>query len=199
MAMTLSAAQIVKSLAAKFGFREEEALAHLAREFITPLVLPTARSDFTSRGDSTARGSFTARSSFTPRSERVGKDLLGELAVAESKDAVKAKAKPASKEAAAAAKEEAKKAKEAAKEAAKAAKEAKPKQAMTGKRVWAKMVGRKAVTEQLKAAAQEGEKVGIGAINKELNVLWKAMPEDDREAWDAKAAEGSDEVMSDSE
>ena len=193
MAMTLSAAQIVKSLAAKFGFREEEALAHLAREFITPLVLPTARSDFTARGDSTARGSFT------PRSERVGKDLLGELAVAESKDAAKAKAKPASKEAAAAAKEEAKKAKEAAKEAAKAAKEAKPKQAMTGKRVWAKMVARKAVTEQLKAAAQEGEKVGIGAINKELNVLWKAMPEDEREAWDAKAAEGSDEVMSDSE
>ena len=192
MAMTLSAAQIVKSLAAKFGFREEEALAHLAREFITPLVLPTARSDFTARGDSTARGSFT------PRSERVGKDLLGELAVAESKDAAKAKAKPASKEAAAAAKEEAKKAKEAAKEAAKAAKEAKPKQAMTGKRVWAKMVGRKAVTEELKAAA-EGEKVGIGAINKQLNVLWKAMPEDEREAWDAKAAEGSDEVMSDSE
>ena len=187
MAMTLSAAQIVKSLAAKFGFREEEALAHLAREFITPLVLPTAR------GDSTARGSFT------PRSERVGKDLLGELAVAESKDAAKAKAKPASKEAAAAAKEEAKKAKEAAKEAAKAAKEAKPKQAMTGKRVWAKMVARKAVTEELKAAAEEGEKVGIGAINKQLNVLWKAMPEEDRAAWDAKAAEGSDEVMSDSE
>ena len=192
MAMTLSAAQIVKSLAAKFGFREEEALAHLAREFITPLVLPTARSDFTARGDSTARGSFT------PRSERVGKDLLGELAVAESKDAAKVKAKPASKEAAAAAKEEAKKAKEAAKEAAKAAKEAKPKQAMTGKRVWAKMVGRKAVTEELKAAAG-GEKVGIGAFNKQLNVLWKAMPEDEREAWDAKAAEGSDEVMSDSE
>jgi len=182
MAMTLSAAQIVKSLAAKFGFREEEALAHLAREFITPLVLPTARSDFTSRGDSTARGSFT------PRSERVGKDFLEEVAVAESKDAVKAKAKPASKE-------EAKK----AKEAAKAAKEAKPKQAMTGKRVWAKMVGRKAVTEELKAAAQEGEKVGIGAINKQLNVLWKAMPEEDREAWDAKAAEGSEEVMSDIE
>ena len=70
---------------------------------------------------------------------------------------------------------------------------------MTGKRVWAKMVARKAVTEELKAAAEEGEKVGIGAINKQLNVLWKAMPEDEREAWDAKAAEGSDEVTSDSE
>ena len=64
MAMTLSSAMIVKSLAAKFGFREEEALAHLAREFLV------ATGDVTARSES---GSLTSRSesgSLTSRSER---------------------------------------------------------------------------------------------------------------------------------
>lgn len=173
MAMTLSAALIVKSLAAKYGFREEEALAHLAREFLVVTGDVTARSE---------------SGSFTPRSERSGKDLLAELTAAEAKDAVKAKAKTPklSKEDAAAAKE----AKAAAKEAAKAAKEAKPKQAMTGKRLWAADGMRKEVTEALKAELEEGEKVSIGDVNKELTAQWKALDESERAEWDAKAAAG---------
>ena len=185
MAMTLSSAMIVKSLAAKFGFREEEALAHLAREFLvaTPLTIASGDRD---RGGVTWRGDVTARSesgSLTSRSERG--DFLERLAPVEAKEAAKAKAKvpKLSKEDAAAAKKEAKEAKEAAKAA-------KPKQAMTGKRLWAAAGMRTAVTEALKADLAEGEKVGIGDVNKELTAQWKALTESERADWDAKAAAG---------
>ena len=183
MAMTLSSAMIVKSLAAKFGFREEEALAHLAREFLVATPLTIASGD---RGGVTWRGDVTARSesgSLTSRSERG--DFLERLAPVEAKEAAKAKAKvpKLSKEDAAAAKKEAKEAKEAAKAA-------KPKQAMTGKRLWAAAGMRKDVTEALKADLAEGEKVGIGDVNKELTAQWKALDESERADWDAKAAAG---------
>ena len=168
MAMTLSSAVMVKSLAAKFGFREEEALAHLASEFLV------ATGDVTARSES---------GSLTSRSERG--DFLERLAPVEAKEAAKAKAKvpKLSKEDAAAAKKEAKEAKEAAKAA-------KPKQAMTGKRLWAAAGMRKEVTEALKADLAEGEKVGIGDVNKELTAQWKALDESERADWDAKAAAG---------
>jgi len=183
MTMTLSSAMIVKSLAAKFGFREEEALAHLAREFLVAAPLTIASGD---RGGVTWRGDVTARSesgSLTSRSERG--DFLERLAPVEAKEAAKAKVKvpKLSKEDAAAAKKEAKEAKEAAKAA-------KPKQAMTGKRLWAAAGMRKEVTEALKADLAEGEKVGIGDVNKELTAQWKALAESERADWDAKAAAG---------
>lgn len=162
MAMTLSTAVIVKSLAVKFGFREEEALAYLASEFLV------ATGDVTARSES---GSITSRS-----------DFLERLAPVEAKEAVKAKAKAPklSKEDAAAAKE--------AKEAAKAAKEAKPKRPMTGKRLWEKGM-RKEVTESLKADLAEGEKVSLGDVNKKLTAQWKALAESERAEWEAKATD----------
>jgi len=186
MAMTLSSAVMVKSLAAKFGFREEEALAHLAREFLvaTPLTIASGDRD---RGGVTWRGDVTARSesgSLTSRSERG--DFLERLAPVEAKEAAKAKAKAPklSKEDAAAAKE----AKEAAKEAAKAAKEAKPKRPMTGKRLWEKGM-RKEVTESLKADLADGEKVSLGNVNKKLTAQWNALAESERAEWEAKATD----------
>jgi len=169
MAMTLSSAVMVKSLAAKFGFREEEALAHLAREFLV------ATGDVTARSES---------GSLTSRSERG--DFLERLAPVEAKEAAKAKAKAPklSKEDAAAAKE----AKEAAKEAAKAAKEAKPKRPMTGKRLWEKGM-RKEVTESLKADLADGEKVSLGNVNKKLTAQWNALAESERAEWEAKATD----------
>ena len=77
-----------------------------------------------------------------------------------------------------------------AKEAKEAAKAAKPKQAMTGKRLWAAAGMRKDVTEALKADLAEGEKVGIGDVNKELTAQWKALTESERADWDARAAAG---------
>ena len=181
MAMTLSSAMIVKSLAAKFGFREEEALAHLAREFLVATPLTIASGD---RGGVTWRGDVTARSesgSLTSRSERG--DFLERLAPVEAKEAAKAKAKAPklSKEDAAAAKEAAK----AAKEAAKAAK---PKRPMTGKRLWEKGM-RKEVTESIKADLAEGEKVSLGDVNKELTAQWNALAESERAEWEAKATD----------
>lgn len=165
MAMTLSAALIVKSLAAKYGFREEEALAHLARDFLVVTGDVTARSE---------SGSLTSRG-----------DFLERLAPVEAKEAAKApKAPKLSKEDAAAAKE----AKAAAKEAAKAAKEAKPKRPMTGKRLWEKSE-RPLVTNALKADLKEGEKFGIGEVNRVLTARWKDLDESDRAEWEAKAAD----------
>ena len=146
MAMMIDTAQIVNALATKYGFREEEALAHLANEFL-PMVALSERSDC----------------NLTPEVEP------------------KAKAKPAAKEPA----------KDAAKEAAKAAKEAKPKRPMTGKRLWEQSGVRKEVGDELKAAAEEGEKVGIGPINQALTARWKALDETERAQWDAKAADKS--------
>ena len=146
MAMMIDTAQIVNALATKYGFREEEALAHLANEFL-PMVALSERSDC----------------NLTPEVEP------------------KAKAKPAAKEPA----------KDAAKEAAKAAKEAKPKRPMTGKRLWEQSGVRKEVGDELKAAAEEGEKVGIGPVNQALTARWKALDETERALWDAKAADKS--------
>ena len=153
MAMMIDTAQIVNALATKYGFREEEALAHLANEFL-PMVALSERSDC----------------NLTPEVEP------------------KAKAKPAAKEPA---KDAAKDAAKAAKEAAKAAKEAKPKRPMTGKRLWEASGVRKEVGDELKAAAEEGEKVGIGPINQALTARWKALDETERAEWDAKAADKS--------
>jgi hypothetical protein len=61
---------------------------------------------------------------------------------------------------------------------------------MTGKRLWAAAGMRKEVTEALKADLAEGEKVGIGDVNKELTAQWKALTESDRADWDARAAAG---------
>ena len=146
MAMMIDTAQIVNALATKYGFREEEALAHLANEFL-PMVALSERSDC----------------NLTPEVEP------------------KAKAKPAAKEPA----------KDAAKEAAKAAKEAKPKRPMTGKRLWEQSGVRKEVGDELKAAAEEGEKVGIGPVNQALTARWKALDETERALWDSKAADKS--------
>ena len=153
MAMMIDTAQIVNALATKYGFREEEALAHLANEFL-PMVALSERSDC----------------NLTPEVEP------------------KAKAKPATKEPA---KDAAKEAAKAAKEAAKAAKEAKPKRPMTGKRLWEQSGVRKEVGDELKAAAEEGEKVGIGPVNQALTARWKALDETERALWDAKAADKS--------
>ena len=153
MAMMIDTAQIVNALATKYGFREEEALAHLANEFL-PMVALSERSDC----------------NLTPEVEP------------------KAKAKPAAKEPA---KDAAKDAAKAAKEAAKAAKEAKPKRPMTGKRLWEQSGVRKEVGDELKAAAEEGEKVGIGPINQALTARWKALDETERALWDSKAADKS--------
>ena len=161
MAMTLSSAVIVKSLAAKYGFREEEALAHLARDFLVVTGDVTARSE---------TGSLTSRG-----------DFLERLAPVEAKEAAKApKAPKLSKEDAAAAKE--------AKAAAKAAKEAKPKRPMTGKRLWEKGE-RTLVTNALKADLKEGEKFGIGEVNRVLTARWKDLDESERAEWEAKAAD----------
>ena len=153
MAMMIDTAQIVNALATKYGFREEEALAHLANEFL-PMVALSERSDC----------------NLTPEVEP------------------KAKAKPAAKEPA---KDAAKEAAKAAKEAAKAAKEAKPKRPMTGKRLWEQSGVRKEVGDELKAAAEEGEKVGIGPVNQALTARWKALDETERALWDSKAADKS--------
>ena len=160
MAMMIDTAQIVNALATKYGFREEEALAHLANEFL-PMVALSERSDC----------------NLTPEVEPKAK----------AKPAAKEPAKDAAKEAAKAAKEAAK----AAKEAAKAAKEAKPKRPMTGKRLWEQSGVRKEVGDELKAAAEEGEKVGIGPVNQALTARWKALDETERALWDAKAADKS--------
>ena len=166
MAMTLSSAVIVKSLAAKFGFREEEALAHLASEFLV------ATGDVTARSES---------GSLTSRSERC--DFLERLAPVEAKEAAKAKAKAPKLS-----KEDAAAAKEAAKEAKEAAKAAKPKRPMTGKRLWEKGM-RKEVTESLKADLAEGEKVSLGNVNKKLTAQWNALAESERAVWEAKATD----------
>ena len=153
MAMMIDTAQIVNALATKYGFREEEALAHLANEFL-PMVALSERSDC----------------NLTPEVEP------------------KAKAKPATKEPA---KDAAKEAAKAAKEAAKAAKEAKPKRPMTGKRLWEQSGVRKEVGDELKAAAEEGEKVGIGPVNQALTARWKALDETERDLWEANSDDNS--------
>jgi len=107
----------------------------------------------------------------TPKSA----DFLEGLAAAEALDAAKAAAKAAKKEA------------KAAKAAAKAAKEPRPKRAPTGYLLFCADL-----RPEVKAALEEqlapGEKLKPSVTVTELALQWKALAEQERAEWNAKAA-----------
>jgi hypothetical protein len=107
----------------------------------------------------------------TPKSA----DFLEGLAAAEALDAAKAAAKAAKKEA------------KAAKAAAKAAKEPRPKRAPTGYLLFCADL-----RPEVKAALEEqlapGEKLKPSVTVTELALQWKALTEEERAEWNAKAA-----------
>ena len=128
----------------------------------------------------------TARTARTDRT-----DFLEDLAIAESKDEAalaKAKMSPADKKEAAAAKK-------AEREAKKAAKEAKPKRAPTGYLMFCKEL-RPEVKAALEKLLEEGEKLAPTDTVKELAAQWKGLSQEERDEWNAKAAENKEAMKS---
>jgi hypothetical protein len=110
----------------------------------------------------------------TARTDRT--DFLEDLAVAETKDEAKAKAKAKAA------------AKKAEREAKKAAKEAKPKRAPTGYLLFCADL-RPEVKAALEELLEEGEKLKPTDTVKELAAQWKGLTQEERDEWNAKAAQ----------
>ena len=127
--------------------------------------------------------SSTSRSVRTDRTS----DFLTELAVAESKDDAKVKKPPLSAEE--------KAAKKADREAKKAEKEAKPKRPPTGYIMFSKEM-RPSVNADLTQLLDVGEKLPATATVKELASQWKALSDEQRAVWNAKAAANKEMLKS---
>jgi hypothetical protein len=137
--------------------------------------LLAAKFDF----DATEAAAFLAASAAvpkaTPKATPKSADFLEGLAAAEAKDAAKAAAKAAKKEA------------KAAKAAAKAAKEPRPKRAPTGYLLFCADL-RPDVKAALEEQLSPGVKLKPSVTVTELAAQWKALTEEERAEWNAKAA-----------
>ena len=127
--------------------------------------------------------SSTSRSVRTDRSS----DFLTELAVAESKDDAKVKKPPLSAEE--------KAARKLARDAKKAEKEAKPKRPPTGYIMFSDEM-RPAAKADLTQLLDVGEKLPATATVKHLASLWNALTDEQRAAWNAKAAANKEMLKS---
>jgi len=163
MTMTSKEERIVMQLAENYHFDATEASAFLAASAAVLKATPKAA----------AVPKATPKAAAVPKAVTVvsSPDFLADLAAAEAKDAAKA------------AKKEAK----AAKAAAKAAKEPRPKRAPTGYLLFCADL-RPDVKAALEEQLAPGEKLKPSVTVTELAAQWKALTEEDRAEWNAKAA-----------